>query len=214
MPPRSPAEVRINLLRMLKATPVFAGLFASLCLGLLSGAFPFSAGARQQRLPSARSHAAYFQIITFKKGSSEISKGESNALEVLVHSMKDRSQKIEQAHVAVWSDGESPAKAALTPADRALAEKRIVAIESYLEGPLGVSYVESYNMAERTNWFARAWFASPHDIKSLFAQSGAPQNVTPEDFQVVKSKGAPLRAVILFELDPTATPVPDTGSSP
>ncbi len=154
-------------------------------------------------MPST-AHAFYFQIVTFKKGSSEISKVDKDALAALIQSVKDRSQKIEQAHVAVWSDRLSSVKSALSQDDRSLAEKRIVAIEDHLEGALGMSYVESYNMAERSNWFARAFSVNQKDVKSMFGQKGAPQNVTPEDLQVVKSKAAASRAVILFELNPAA----------
>jgi hypothetical protein len=166
-----------------------------------------------KRWPSS-AHAFYFQVVTFKKGSSEISKVDKDALDALIQAVKDHSQKIEQAHVAVWSDRRPAEKSVSSIGDRAIAEKRIVAIEDHLEGPLGLSNVESYNMAERTNWFARAFNANSHDVKSMFAQKGAPQNVTPEDFQIVKSKAAASRAVILFELDPTATTVADPVADP
>lgn len=160
--------------------------------GLLTGAFCFSAHARPKRLP-ATSHAFYDQVITFKPGSSELSKADKETLEAIFQTVKNRSQKVEQVHVAAWPDHAGK--------DRELAARRMNAIQDQLEGPLGLSYVTTYNMAERSNWFAKALNLNARDVKTLFSQKGAPQNVTPEDFAIVRSKGAPSKAVILIELE-------------
>jgi hypothetical protein len=171
-------------------------------IGFLLEALSFQAHAREpHRLPATAPHIFYDQVITFKKGSAEISKSDQETLLALQQAMKEKSQKVEQVHVAVWSDLPFPKAASLSERDRALAESRIMAIEDFLEGPLGLSYVESYNLAERSNWFAKALNTDPREIKSLFAQKGAPKNVTPDDFSLVKTKGGPSKAVLLFELE-------------
>jgi len=169
-----------------------SGLFEALFAGLLTGAFCFSAQAVPKRLP-ATSHVFYDQVITFKKGSSELSTTDKETLQALLKTVKERSQKVEQVHVAAWSDRKGQ--------DRELAEKRMNAIQDELEGALGLSYVATYNMAERSNWFAKAMNLNARDVKTMFAQKGAPQNVTPEDFAVVRSKGGPSKAVLLIELE-------------
>lgn len=153
-----------------------------------------------KRLP-ATSHVFYDQVMTFKKGSAELSKSDKETLAALLKTVRDRSQKVEQVHVAAWSD--QPLK------DRALAEKRMNAIQDELEGPRGLSYVETYNMAERSNWFAKGLHLNARDLKTLFSQKGAPQNVTPEDFAVVRSKGGPMKAVVLIEVEPSSAPSGD-----
>lgn len=166
-----------------------------------AGAFCFSSAvfAKTSRLPAASQHVSYDQVIAFQKGSSELSKSDKDALAALLKSVRDRSRKIEQIHVAAWPDA-----SASTPQSRELAASRANAIQDHLEGALGQSYVETYNMGERSNWFARAMNASARDIKTMFAQKGAPRNVTPEDFALVRSKGGFAKAVVLVELEPSA----------
>lgn len=149
------------------------------------------------RLP-ATSHRVYTEVVTFKRGSSEISKADRETLTALFQTIKDKSQKVEQAHVAVWSDESLGSRSASA---RSLADARISVLEHILEGDLGLSNVEAYNMASRANWFARAWSLSPHEVKTLFSAKGAPQNVTPEDFAGLKDRGGPSKAVMLIEIE-------------
>jgi hypothetical protein len=177
-------------------------------MGAFSFAGPAASAAASgvrgpKRLP-ATSHVFYDQVVTFKKGSSELSKADQDTLAALFQTIKSRSQKVEQVHLAAWSDRPFSPKAPQTKKDRALAESRIVALETVLEGPLAMNYVATYNMAERSNWFARGLVAKPRDVKTLFSQRGAPQNVTPEDFAVVREKGGPSKAVLLIELESSA----------
>ena len=167
----------------------------AMTLGFVPAAF-----AKALRQP-ATTHVFYDQVFTFKKGAFEIAKTDKDGLAALLQIVKNRSQKVEQIHVAAWSDQSN--------ADRELALKRANSIQDYLEADLAQSYVETYNMAERSNWFARAMAANSRDIKKMFAQKGAPQNVTPEDFAVVRSKGGPSKAVLIIELEPSAMATQD-----
>ncbi len=165
--------------------------------GLLAGAFfisIFAQAAPKRGQPAASEHLAYHYVTLFKKSASDLTQADKDALMRVLQTIKDRSQKIEQVHVAAWSDKEL--------SNRELATKRANALQDYFEGPLAQSFVETYNMAERSNWFSRAMGASEKDIKKIFAQKGAPQNVTPKDFAIVKSKGGPGTAVVLIELEP------------
>lgn len=152
-----------------------------------------------QRLPSS-SHNSYFQVVHFAKGSVEIPEGDQDTLSAVIADSKEKKEKIEQVHVAVWSDQTTTANAG-NEKDRELANSRILAIENYLESKQELGAIEGYNMAVRSNWFARAMTAASKDVKALFKVKGAPTNVTPEDFELVKAKGGPSRAVILIELE-------------
>ena len=151
-----------------------------------------------QRLPSS-SHNSYFQVVHFSKGSVDIPEGDQETLSAIIADSKDKKEKIEQVHVAVWSD-QNTSTTAGSVKDRELANSRILAIENYLEAKQELGSIEAY-MAERSNWFARALNATSKDVKALFKVKGAPVNVSPEDFETVKAKGGPSRAVILIELE-------------
>jgi hypothetical protein len=162
-------------------------------------AVSFSAGAQTKThaLP-VPPHVSYDRVVTFKKGSSEISAADKEALAALMQTVKDRSQKIEQIHVAAWADKASD----FSSQSRQLAASRVNAIQDHLEGELAQSYVDTFNMNERANWFVKALTVNPRDLKKIFAQKGAPQNVTPEDFALVRSKGGAMKAVLLVEIEP------------
>ena len=152
------------------------------------------------RAPAA-THAFYFQVLNFSRGGTDLSEVDREALRELTRSMKEKKQKIEEAHVAVWSDRAFSETTSLPLKDRELADARIVLIEDVLESKFGIGNVQSYNMSRRSNWFARAWSLNSKEIKTLFAMKSAPANVTPEDFQTLKTKGGPMKAVVLFELE-------------
>ncbi len=161
----------------------------------------FARPAGASRGPAATTHAFYYQVLSFKKSAAEISDNDQEALQALFASLKEKKQKIEQVHVAVWSDKAFSTKTALSQKDRSLADQRAAAVENLLEVKFGIGNVESYSMAQKANWFARAYDLNENDIKALFAGKGAPGNVAPEDFQMIKTKGGPSKAVLIFELE-------------
>ncbi|MES2965293.1 MAG: hypothetical protein V4760_15510, partial [Bdellovibrionota bacterium] len=80
-------------------------------------------------------------------------------------------------------------------------------IKKYLDDDLALDGVETYSMAEGSNWFARAFNTDEDELKSLYKQQGAPSTVDPSEFKIVRAKGGPMKAVILVERDSeTATP--------
>lgn len=145
-----------------------------------------------------------YQVLTFPRGSANLSAAQKRQLKSLADaSMGD----IDDIHIAVWSDQAFPRneKQELPKGQQDLAEKRIDAIEKYLEDDLKLEAgVETYSMAERTNWFARAFNTEEGELKSLFSQQGAPARVDASEFAIVKSKGGPMKAVILIERESEA----------
>lgn len=141
-----------------------------------------------------------YQVIEFQQGSTELSENSKKMIRETVDKAKQAGE-IEKLHVAVWSDKAFPAAegAELSEADRNLAEQRSEVLENFIENELQVSDVETYSMAEGSNWFARAFNTEEAELRSLFSQQGAPSTVDPQEFRIVKEKGAPSKAVLLFE---------------
>ncbi len=144
-----------------------------------------------------------YEVIQFKKGSAELTAASKNSLKKLVDNAKASGHEISESYLAVWSDKKFPmGKNAkdLPKKDQELVEKRIEAINNYMSETLQLSKAETFNMAEKSNWFARAFNTDEAELKSLFSQQGAPAKVDSNEFKIVKSKGGPMKAVILFEM--------------
>lgn len=144
-----------------------------------------------------------YATIEFKKGSSDITESSKKSLKSMIDAARSRGE-IDQLHVAVFADKAFPAGANakdLPDADRTLVQNRIDAIDKYVKDGLNVSGIESYNMAERSNWFARAFDTKDAELKSLFSQQGAPADVDPQELSVVKKEGGPSKAVVLLEME-------------
>jgi hypothetical protein len=154
----------------------------------------------QARMTQKMQKGTSYQVIEFQQGASQLTEAQRRNIKTLIDNAK-AAGPVEKIHVAVFPDRELPRQenAQLPQAQRDLVEQRISALESYMNESLQLDNVETHNMAERTNWFARAFNTDEAELKSLFAQEGAPQNVDPEEFRVVKSDGGPMKAVILIE---------------
>src|SRR4051812_44698450 len=86
-------------------------------------------------------HIYYFQTLAFGKGLGEISAGDLEAFAKLIQMIRAKKQKIEQAHVAVWSDKPFSSTSSLAQKDRDLADQRIGAIENHLESKYGIGNI-------------------------------------------------------------------------
>jgi hypothetical protein len=146
-----------------------------------------------------------FEVISFAKGSDHLSDSAKTKLRSLINSARgsgDGNGRINALHAAVWSDHAFPAngKTDLSKSDRNLADKRIDSINGFMKNELNLSDIKTYSMAEKTNWFARAFNTKDAELKSLFAQRGAPSDVRVDSFRAVKAHGGPSKAVILLDL--------------
>lgn len=160
----------------------------------------------QQQMGSAKSQQTAmkkgenYHVINFSGKSANLTDAQKREIRTLIDTAKQKGE-IDQVHVAVWSDKAFPQEGQnLTDAERNLAEQRISGIETYMNEQLQVSNVETYSMAEKTNWFARAFNTNEAELQSLFSQQGAPQNVDPQEFRIVKKEGGANKAVILIEM--------------
>lgn len=144
----------------------------------------------------------HYHVIDFQQGQAQLTDTAKSNLRTMVENAKAQGE-IDKLHVAVWSDKEFPKgeSAELQDSDKKLADQRIDAIESYLEETLDVDDVETYSMAEKSNWFARAFNTEEAELKSLFSQRGAPSDVEIQEFRIVKDKGGPSKSVILLQME-------------
>ena len=141
-----------------------------------------------------------YQVISFNKGSDQLTEMEKNSLRSLMETAK-LAGAIDRVHVIGWSDKAFPmgrTAADLPKVDRDLAKARIDKIEDFLESQLDISGVKTYSMAEKANWFARAFNTDEAELKSMFSQKGD-VDVKPEEFKMIKDKGGPMKAVILVQ---------------
>ncbi len=139
-----------------------------------------------------------FQVLGFPAGSSKLSAAQKRQLKALRDSA---SGDVDKIHVAVWSDRPFPIdeKKKIPERQQSLADKRIDVVEKYLDDELGLDGIETYSMAERSNWFARAFQTDEEDLKSLFTIQGAPADIEQEELEILRARGGPRKAVILIE---------------
>lgn len=139
-------------------------------------------------------------VISFKAGSSDLSEADKAALRTRVESLKSSGQ-IEKAHIAAWADKPFPkGKNDLARADRNLADSRIEKINSFLKDNLDLGNTDTFNMAEKSNWLARAFETNDAELKSLFGEK-LDSPVRSEDFQLIKKHGQPSKAVVIFRME-------------
>lgn len=141
-----------------------------------------------------------YLVLNFAPGSDVLTDASKNSLRSFIDRVQNNG-KIEDLHVAVWSDRafsfdkDAPD---LSSGDRDLADRRIDVINNFLDDELNIDAdIKTYSMAEKSNWFARAFRTDDAELKSLFSQQGSPANVRPGQLRLVKQHGGPMKAVIL-----------------
>lgn len=142
-----------------------------------------------------------FLVLNFDKGAKTITEAEKASLRSLIETARANNTSINRIHVVAWSDKALPASkdaSDISKDDRDLAKARLDVIESYLKDQQ-MSGIRTYSMAEKASWFARLFNTQDAELKSMFSQKGANNDVRPEEFQVVKLKGGPMKAVILLQ---------------
>jgi hypothetical protein len=158
-------------------------------------------GTTAQPARSMPTASPNFEVIEFQKGAADLNEGAKGMIRSLVD--KARAQgEVKRVHIAAWSDKPFPkGKMELQSVDKELATKRIDAIESYVKSDLKISGIEYHNMAKKTGWLARAFNTEDAELKSLFAQRGAPVTSHAE-FQALKNAGGPSKALVWIEMAP------------
>ncbi len=137
--------------------------------------------------------------IKFRENSATMSDADKATLRNLVRDARDRAP-VAAVTVAAWSDKELPRNGEkLLGYDRELADKRADAVETYIKDSLDIGNVDTFNMAEDSNWLAKTFGTSDSELKSRFSRRGAAAPVTNAEFEVIKNEGGPSEAVVVVE---------------
>jgi len=139
--------------------------------------------------------------IDFAPGSSVLSEAHRAALRSLIRENQSKGE-IADVTIASWSDKALPPKGQkLLEMDSDLAENRADAIATFLKTELEVEEIDTYNMAESSNWLARTFGTKEAELKSLFAKKGEDTPpVTNEEFNIIKRTGGASMAVVVVEM--------------
>jgi hypothetical protein len=172
-------------------------LFTSPKLGVvLTGLLLVTGNAFAHGSKGAVGHSA---TLSFPTGVADLSSDSMAKLKDIV--AKVGADNIERIELAVWSDKAFPKTGDdLSKADRELADKRADKIEEFLKDSLKVSDVKDYNMAETSNWLAKAFRTDDAELKSIFAkEANAPLNR--EEFNLIAEEGGPSKAVAVVIME-------------
>lgn len=139
--------------------------------------------------------------VEFPKGSSVLSASDQTRINDLTKAWK-QEKDIDKIIVAAWSDEPYPAqgKAKLSEASRDLAEKRADTVEDFIE-KAGISDVDTFSMAEKPNWFQKAFATDAAQIKGAASNKGIDSLNEDRIRKMLDAKGGPSKAVIIVKRD-------------
>ena len=136
--------------------------------------------------------------IDYPTDSNTLSDADRTRLRDLVTTARSKDRMYPVSIVA-WSDHALPQTGIkLSAADRDLARNRAEGVKAFLSDELKVSRIETYNMAEDANWFARTFGTTDADLKSVFGKKGAQAPVTNSEYLVVKNEGGASKAIVMI----------------
>ena len=146
--------------------------------------------------------ASHGEII-FAPNSSQLNNESEQALRSIAHQARMKGD-IEQVTIAAWSDKNLPVKDGnLQNPDRILAEQRAMAIAIFLKNDLLINNIDTFNMAQKSNWLAKNFWTTENEMPNLFSKKGSEPPVTTEEFNIIKGEGGAGKAIIVIE---TSTP--------
>jgi len=149
-------------------------------------------------------------VVEFDSGGADVSPSERAAIRALVLGARDDGA-VGEVVVAAWADKAVEDKTAASPKTSSLAEKRAANIKNVL-AELGVKSVQTYNMAEKPNWFERTFKTDEARVKQESGQTAVRranqldgrQVHTPDDARMavigdaLRTRGGPATAVIII----------------
>jgi hypothetical protein len=144
--------------------------------------------------------------ISFAQDSAMLSEVDKEKLRELVRDTRSKAA-IDNVAVVAWSDKDVPMRGEkLSDADRNLAKSRAEVIQSFLKDEMGFARtdIDTFNMAENANWFARTFRTQDWELKSIFSKKGAKAPVNNNEFMLVREEGGPSLAVVVLQKDKDA----------
>jgi hypothetical protein len=161
----------------------------------------FVSSAHAAKTKTGSSAKSDHLVVEFAKGSNELSAAAQSKLAQFIAKEKMKGA-IDDVAVAVWSDKPYPSQANqdLADSDKKLASERGNYVENILEKKLQVSDVDVINMAEKSDWWSKAFNTQENQVKTLFTpDSNAP--VKEEAFRAIRVSAAPTKAVVIVRFD-------------
>jgi hypothetical protein len=138
-------------------------------------------------------------VISFEHGSAALTDSSKESLRALCREARSHGE-IDEIKLAVWSDRDVPVNVDLPKVDRNLAKQRIDNISNFLKDEFDVGDVDSFNMAERSNWLARLFRTDDAELKSSYAKADR-RALNDDELRVMKSRGSPSSAVVIVRQD-------------
>ncbi|HET9241280.1 MAG TPA: hypothetical protein VFO10_28705 [Oligoflexus sp.] len=139
--------------------------------------------------------------VEFPKGSAELPAAEQTRISDWTRAWK-QEKDIDKIIVAAWSDEPYPAQSTtrLSEASRDLAEKRADTVEDLIEKS-GISDVDTFSMAEKPNWFQKAFATDAAQIKGAVPNKRMDSLNEDRIRKILDAKGGPSKAVIIVKRD-------------
>jgi hypothetical protein len=137
--------------------------------------------------------------MSFDPGVTALTEGQKIELSALVKSL-DASPKKLKLSVAAWSDLGYPsaAKEKLSTKDEILAENRLAAVTSYVQGLAKFAKTETVNMAKRSNAFERFFSSDESKVKAAFAGVETKEPWVAYQANTFRAKGGAGKAVVVI----------------
>lgn len=134
--------------------------------------------------------------VDFKEGSAALDAAEKSDIKTLLTANR-RDAKIDRVIIAAWADKDYPDAdgAKLSDAERKLGDERAAAVKAELK-VLGVTNVDTYTMAERPTWLAKAFNTSDAKVKGQGTTQDAEDAYVKEVGDKLRGKGGPGKAVV------------------
>jgi hypothetical protein len=174
-----------------------ANIFAGLITGTL---FAFFVNAemvtKETESASSQLGAARVAQVEFDEGQSSIKPAEKDELKAALNEAK-KSGKVAEVKIFSWADQEYPAKGVKAPKSSIqLAEQRSDSLKNMMKKDLGVSEIETYNMAKRPNALQEMLKTGTAKAKAQMETTGAAPTKS-EDTGIFGLKGKKSAAVVL-----------------
>lgn len=140
-------------------------------------------------------------VIEFDKGSTQLTAKQKEKIREMVNKTAKKGNDTNLG-VAAWADQPFPANnKSLSSEQRDLAQKRLNAVEDYLNEISYQGDIDTFNMSQRSNWLARLFNTEDSKLKSMFSKNDTETGVLKEKYQVYREQGDAQKAVLVLSKD-------------
>jgi hypothetical protein len=142
-----------------------------------------------------------YKVIEFNKGVTSLTVNQKTELMNILKDLKAQGKEVDIS-IATWADEPFPgANKSLSDVQQKIADNRIASIKKYMnETKIHMDDIESYSMAEGSNWLARLINTEGAELKSMFSKEDPNASLMKEKYQIFKDKGNTSKSVVVFSL--------------